>query len=261
MGETDLIKNEKWRELPKPLDTGQLTEDFAVRNSSYIRQADMFRKLAIGAPLETRPILVYYSAIQLYAFLMGSLLGFEKPRRHHGLYMERGGSLDSLECTIDRAGFFQRIADTYALLGCRTMYSPLLPLHEKKSFVVADSSFSYEKKPKMKVREICEVFHSGESSSEVPSRDLSSLLLLYVASNLTRYYPDAWFKISSGIETDLMYFFEEAFRNYEWLFQRVLGAFRALTLQSQPKLHLQSDNDMMRRNAGRFIFPQANYLW
>jgi hypothetical protein len=113
----------------------------------------------------------------------------------------------------------------------------------------------------MKLRDITNAFESESKAGHVPSADLSSYLILFMASNLARYYPDAWFKISAGIETDLLYYFGEAFRNYELLFQRVLCAFRALTLGSQPSRYLEQDNQIMRSQAGQFSFVADDHLW
>jgi len=207
-------------DVPSLRDFSEYNESDFIRNVIFLKQAYNFEKLSANAASEVKPLLLYYAENQLYAFFVYSLFYFDNFSKGHGLSIV-GNTYDNIGVSIKKNGFFQRIVNTYTVLGSSWVFSPL-KLNSSNSFDELDGEYSFVKEPTIPLKKLIKIKNNFKPNPDGYITDQLDYLFLFIASSLARYKPDLWHSIVAGENGDEIAYFKQSFTRFNIVWKRLL---------------------------------------
>lgn len=191
-------------------------------NTIFLKQAQNFSKLGKTAMIALKPILLFDAENQIFAFFMNSIFHFNGPSQEYGLDLS-GDTYENIGIEIKKSGFFQRVINTYAILGCTGAFSPFQRTRDNK-FEKLDKELDFTKTPTISLRKLIEIKNASKPDSPGFIFDQIDFLFLFLASSLAKYKPDLWHSIVNGEFGDEIIYFKQAFNRFETLSSRLIDA-------------------------------------
>lgn len=205
----------------KPVSEEYLTENAQVaeQNVVLLKNAIELWRTATRVSDSTAPILLHYSWHCFNAFMSYSMLRWEPEHAgSHGITPSFGESLKDMKIMIKRDGLFQRLIDTWTILGAPLVFSRKWPIIENKEIVfVKGDTYLPDQKNEILVEQLLE-FDSSRFEREVNSKRYAQLvqcpflsnsvqlpnsfiqdyLTVFAVSSIARYRPVLWHQILRG---------------------------------------------------------------
>ncbi|NHI91977.1 MAG: hypothetical protein EAX96_05700 [Candidatus Lokiarchaeota archaeon] len=223
-------------------------EILKIRNSKFLKNSIEFYKQAENVSDELKPIFYYYSSSQLFAFLINSLLYYNNPQLTHGIKTKKMYDAHKVAVKFEPVGFFQRIVDFLTIFGAPSCFSipksftlenqkKYTKIENNKTKVLADNKkglIPYTTGIEISMADLIEFkpFKSNYSFLQYPSYGsikfsevnnlLRNYIILFLASNLSRYQPNTWEVILLGKETDLIIKIKEIYMSFGSFYEFVL---------------------------------------
>ena len=191
-------------------------------NTIFLKQAQNFSKLGKTAMIALKPILLFDAENQIFAFFMNSIFHFNGPSQEYGLELS-GDIYENIGIEFKKSGFFQRVINTYAILGCTGAFSPFKRTTDNK-FEKLDEKFDFTKTPTISLRKLIEIKNASKPDPPGFIFDQIDFLFLFLASSLAKYKPELWHPIVNGEFGDEIIYFKQAFNRFETLSTRLIGA-------------------------------------
>ena len=222
---------------PRPILRNPLTPISAEELALKIDISLKFLELAINADLVIKPILLYYSCVQICGVYTRVFFDWQNDSRGHGLKCSHeSGNVANTKVHIDHKGQFPRLAATCFLLsGMPSCFSELVTYSSEPTLHIGPGellekfgkieigypiteltldelvTFDYGKRLK-NVREQ----HGFHKFKGLPTTAfLIDVIALFVGSSLARYDVIGWKNIVDGKNNSYRIFFEEAFERYQ----------------------------------------------
>lgn len=214
------LGNSFQNDAPKIKEFSNYTPADFLRNVIFLKQAQNFGKLAKDSLPEVKPLLLYYAENQLFAFFINSIFHFDGSSKGHGLSMN-GDSYENIGIEFQKSGFFQRIVNSYTILGAPWVFSPFRKT-SSGGFESSDNEFSINNQPVLSLKRLIELKNHVKPDPYGYVFDQTDFLFLFLASSLARYKPDIWHSIVNGENRDEIAYFKQTFSRYEKLWDRLL---------------------------------------
>jgi hypothetical protein len=229
-------------DAPRPLGTKvSISETEQIENSTLLRQAEYFGKIARESPLEVKPLLYHYAENSFFGFFVNTLFPYENHSPNHGLTTNLTDNINENNIEIRKNGFFHRIIDVYHLLNGDTPFSPIVYDEAGIKSTVNDSKYSVVKFPKIRLDEIIEMKQSLNKTSNENEHDVLDFLLLFIASSMARYRPSLWRKIVEAEDEIHIIWFNQCFERFDYLHSRLIAViYDMMSLQVSPRLRIIS---------------------
>ena len=245
--------SEATRRVVKPLTTKYLDKspEVSEQNVALLKNAIELWKTATKTSDAIAPILAHYSWHCFNSFFVYSLLRWEPQHsKSHGILVKLDDELSEIRVQILKSGLFQRLIDTWTVIGASLAFSRFLPVvkGQKVEFIPNEEylpgesdELSPEQLLRFKPVEYEKSLHEIQkgtllscpfiaNSISLPNEFFRSYLLLFLASSIARYRPVLWKTVLSGegrLESDLAIDSSEALLHY------TLGRHRGLGLVDQ----------------------------
>ena len=198
---------------------------YQIENTIHLSQALNLGMLAKDAIPAVKPFLYHYAENSLFAFFSYTLFQYQEHANNHGLHIMWDVNIDAIKVRIDKHGMFSRILDVYFLLGHDTHFSPFKhkTLEDGKiEFEVNTHVLSIINEPSLTIKELIELRSSQvQSMSNGHIVDMIDFVLLFFASSLSRYRPNHWQEIVTGLGGKEFPWFNLAFDRFELLHKRL----------------------------------------
>jgi len=225
----------------EPLTKEYLEEQSEVpeQNVALLKNAIELWKTATKTTDAIAPILSHYSWHCFNSFFVYTFFKW-KPQhsKSHGIIVKLDDELSEIKIRISRSGLFQRLVDTWTIIGASLAFSRFLPIVKNhtvefipnEGYLPGESDeLSPEKLMRFKPEEYekslyathrkdllsCSSFMANSVS--LPNTCFRSYLLLFIASSIARYRPVLWKTILSGrgeLESSFALDSSEALLNY-----------------------------------------------
>lgn len=212
----DKYNNGNWREERVELCT------------AFLKNSKEFYYSAEQASADTRPILYYYSLINLFAFLTNSFINFNNLKKHHGIIINNK-DVNNIYFSYSKGGFFERLVFVLSTLEYPSSFSSFIVDYKDSNFDFLDYNtvFSISNKSTIFLKELVEYDYFNDLQSiklcsklinlEARYRETTSILrdfiLIFISNNLARYYPVLWREVYIGKKGDLIYHIRNAYGN------------------------------------------------
>lgn len=216
-GVRQIKKKEVNRDLPIPLRLKDINETLVDQNVTFLYQAKTLRDIAASSDRVVRPILYYYSAVQLLAFFTYSLVRIDQPHHHHGLKLTNLQDCNDAVIRFMDSGFLPRVLDVFGILGVPSRFSPIIV--RNKEIERYEGALCRSNKS-VSVADLVNADFGGFHLSH----DIRYYILLFVASNFARYKPAIWNKILFGRGTKLYLAIQKAYSEFDAFFYKVMAA-------------------------------------
>ena len=190
------------------------------QNVALLKNAIELWRTASRTSDAVAPMLYHYSWHCFNSFFIYTFFRWEpKHARSHGIRISRwSDNIEEIEIEFLKQGLFQRLIDTWALLGTSLVFSPFLPIFENDEInFVSNNYYLLNTFNHLKVKQLLN-FDSGDferklhldlgkklincpvlmNSIYLPTDDIRSYLVIFVASNLARYRPILWNSVLIG---------------------------------------------------------------
>lgn len=191
-----------------------------LANTIFLKQAQNFANLGKTSIIAVKPLLLYNAEIQLFTFFINTLFHFNNSTEGHGLKF-LGSNYDDIGVKVEKYGFFQRIINTYSVLGNSWIFSPY-ERGTNKEFKKTGEGFDFVKTPDLKIRKLIEFKNSPEPGQPEYYLDQIDFVLLFLSFSLARYKPSIWHSIVNGEFGDEIIFFKQTFNRFEKLSSRLI---------------------------------------
>jgi len=222
----DKLENSFRNDVPVIRDFSEYESSDFLRNVIFLKQAHNFGQLASKAIIEVKPLLLYYAENQLFAFFIYSIFHFNHPSIGHGLSMN-GSTYDNIGIKIKKSGFFQRIINTYTILGSSWIFSPCQRT-SSNGIEVLDGDYTFTKEPTISLKKLIQIKNNSKPNPDGYVFDQLDFLFLFLASSLARYKPDMWHSIVSGEHGGEIAYFKQTFTRFESLWNRLIHTLYSL---------------------------------
>lgn len=239
----DKLEDNFKSDAPQIKNYSEYTKADYLRNVIFLKQAYNFGNLAQTAIPEVKPLLLYYAENQLQAFFTYSLFHFEENSIGHGLSVS-GKSYQNIGVKIQKNGFFQRLVNSYSILGSNWIHCPLEFNSFEKAFKKFDGEFIYSKKPTIKLKKLIEIKNISKPNPDGYILDQSDYIFLFIASSLTRYQPDLWHSIVGGEEGNEFVYFKQSFTRFWVVWDRLINVLYSIYHNSFPPPLYYDDEEM-----------------
>jgi hypothetical protein len=251
----DIIKrySETAKRPVRPLTEKYLEEEpkVAEQNVALLKNAIELWRTATKTSDAIAPILSHYSWHCFNSFLVYSFFQWvPQHSKSHGVNIRLSDDLTGIRIQILKSGLFQRLVDTWTLIGASLAFSRFLPIVKNDTIhfipnnrylpsksdelslgqLMKFSPIEFEKELKPDQRDHMVVCPFIANSVNLPNAFLQSYLVLFVASSIARYRPTLWHSILSGeskVQSDFALDSSGAVQNY------TLGRREGLGLVSQ----------------------------
>jgi hypothetical protein len=214
-----------------------------------------FLKLGGQQPDSVKPIFYYYSAVFGYAFFVNTVFEYKgNPSPSHGLSFRKARIVEDCKVENRMWGSFWRVVDFYTALCHPNAFSGVVrysildnneigkkgkrepPLEN----ISQRAQFSEDFRKGLTIKQIIAINYQKEFDAmkarfyeyniHLPayyelSRKINTLLMLYIASNLSRYSPKLWQDVIYGEESELYPVFTKEYRNYEFDLKMLILSF------------------------------------
>lgn len=188
------------------------------RNIALLKNAIQLWKDAFDTSESIAPVLFHYSVHCFTAFFIYSFFRWDPEHaKSHGIRISRWDE-NILDIQILNKGLFQRLVDTWILLGATPMFSPLLGVYEGEEIhYVENDNYLLKNDNRITLRNLLEmdfekmvhqiISNQKNKITRVPSlnelligpnEDLRNYLILFTASSIARYRPLIWESILLG---------------------------------------------------------------
>ena len=234
-----------------------VTEDYLSRNGvaeenvALLRNAIELWRSASQTTAAIAPLLFHYSWHCFNSFFAYTFFRWEPQHgSSHGIKIPSetlSGDLTKLTVSFHKdakkggetRGIFQRLIDTWTLLGTSPAFSAFLPIFENNQFTFRPNQlFQLEESNTIKLEHLLEFDPvddyerlywkrfgrndliqnmSFTNSMNLPTRILQSYLILFIASSVARYRPILWSSVLSGeseVEASLAIAYRNALLSY-----------------------------------------------
>ena len=160
-----------------------------------------------------------------------SLVDFNKPKPHHGIYVNTDNGKSSIRYNYNmRGGFFERVVHILSMLDYPSSFSSFISSiddDDQRILVPQNSDISISNKKSILLDKLLEhdsytdyrklgddiTYRIPELRYEKTSAILRDFILIFVASAIARYKPALWRDIYSGEYSKLIFHFEKSFNN------------------------------------------------
>ncbi len=219
-------------DIPHPLRKKNCNKKRILKSTTFLKNAKEFFEAGKIASSDTKPIFYYYSITFLFSFLLDSLVDFENPKKHHGIYVNTKNDINDIRFEYNKSGgFFERVVYTLSMLGYPSSFSSFIPYINKKNqrtlfsqktdvSISNTHSISLDKLVKHDFLEDLQKFsyqldmgNIGTQRYAKTSVILRDFILIFVSSAIARYNPVLWRRIYSGEYSKLILYFEKSFNN------------------------------------------------
>lgn len=194
--------------------------EVSEQNVALLQNAIELWKTATKTSDAIAPILSHYSWHCFNSFFMYSFFKWEPQHsKSHGILVKLDDELAKIEIKISKSGLFQRLVDTWTIIGASLAFSRFLPIVKNhtvefipnEGYLAGESDelspeqlmrfkpVEYEKSLYATHRKdllSCSSFMANSVS--LPNTYFRSYLLLFIASSIARYRPVLWKTILSG---------------------------------------------------------------
>lgn len=219
-------------DIPYPLNIRNYRRKKRISHCTiFLKNAKEFFEAGKIASVDTKPIFYYYSISYLFAFLLHSLVDFDKPKLHHGIYVNTNNGISGIRFNYNLyGGFFERVVHTLSMLDYPSSFSSfifnfdsndqriLLPQKTDISIsngnaILLDKLLEYDS-----YKDHANLESKIRSRISIPmykktSSILRDFILIFVASSIARYSPALWRDIYSGEDSKLIFYFEKSFND------------------------------------------------
>lgn len=202
--------------------TGEYLKDhpeIAEENVALLKNAMELWRAATRTSDAVAPMLYHYSWHCFNSFFIYTFFRWEPQHaKSHGVRIVFGDNLEDIKIQMLKAGLFQRLIDTWTLIGVSLAFSPYLPMYQgnKLNFVPNNryllnqsNELSLEGLLTFNFTDFEKALYSDRrkellncpfliNSIYLPNSTLKSYLVLFVASSLARYRPILWHSILTG---------------------------------------------------------------
>jgi hypothetical protein len=229
----DCFKNLRNKsEIPYPLNIKNYRRKKRVLHCTiFLKNAKEFFEVGKIASSDTKPIFYYYSISYLFAFLLHSLVDFNKPKRHHGIYVNTNNGISGIRFNYNLSGgFFERLVHILSMLDYPSSFSSFISdfdNNDQRILLSQKTDISISNKNAILLDKLLEHdFYNDHANLESKIRSrishpkykktsaiLRDFILIFVASAIARYSPDLWRNIYSGEDSKLIFYFEKSFNN------------------------------------------------
>ena len=219
-------------EIPYPLNINNYRKNKTILYCTiFLKNAKEFFNSGKIASSDTAPIFYYYSISYLFSFLLYSLVVFNKPKAHHGIYAIPDNGIKSIGYKYNiQGGFFERVVHILSMLDYPSSFSSFISSiddDDQRILVPQNSDISISNKKLILLDKLLEhdsytdyrklgddiTYRIPELRYEKTSAILRDFILIFVASAIARYKPALWRKIYSGEHSKLILDFEKSFNN------------------------------------------------
>ena len=232
-------------EIPYPLNIKNYKKQKRISHCTiFLKNAKEFSEVGKIASLDTKPIFYYYSISYLFAFLLHSLVDFDKPKRHHGIYANTNNGISGIRFNYNKyGGFFERIVHILSMLDYPSSFSSFISDIDNKNqriLIMQKTDISISNENAILLNELLgHEFDKDYQNLELNIRTriphfryektsaiLRDFILIFVASAVARYSPALWRDIYSGQDSKLIFYFEQSFNNINDMIRLVNNIFK-----------------------------------
>lgn len=231
------------KDVPSIKEFGNYSSSDFLRNTIFLKQAQNFGNLGKTAMIALKPILLFDAENQLFSFFINSIFHFNDSSKDYGMELI-GDTCENIAVEIKKTGLFQRVINTYAIMGYSSHFSPY-KLTRGNEFEKLEGDFDFTNTPLINLGRLIEFKNSNNSDSPGYISDQIDFLLLFIAASLARYKPDIWHSIVNGEFGDEIIYFKQTFNRFEKLSVRLTETLFSLYhgTKDSPLLGLDKDLD------------------
>lgn len=219
-------------EIPYPLNIKNYRRNKRILHCTiFLKNAKEFFEAGKIASSDTNPIFYYYSISYLFSFLLHSLVDFDKPKLHHGIYVNTDNGISGISYKYNMyGGFFERVVHILSMLDYPSSFSSFISgiddndqrilMSQKtdisisnKNALLLDKLLEHDSDKDYRNLELKIGYHIPPLRYEKTSAILRDFILIFVASAIARYRPALWRNIYSGEDSKLIFHFEKSFNN------------------------------------------------
>lgn len=195
--------------------------EVAEQNVALLKNAMELWRAASQTSTAVAPMLYHYSWHCFNSFFIYTFFRWEPQHsRSHGIQAPPEDNIEDIKIRFlnRKDGLFQRLIDTWTLLGVHLAFSPFLPVCQKDKIkfvpnnrsllnrsnkislkqLLAFDSASFKRELDSDRREELLTCHFLVDSIEEPTEVIKGYLIVFVASNLARYRPILWNSVLVG---------------------------------------------------------------
>lgn len=232
-----LIKKSNNFDIPSPLtqkkfDNKIWRKNKILRCTTFLKNSNEFFNTARNSSIDTQPIFYYYGMSYLFSFLIESFIDFNKPRKHHGIFVNSKGDVNKITFKYSPNGFFQRLVHSLTILQYPSSFSSFMTDFDNNKYSILkeiSTAFTISNKNEISMNDLInhdfvdESYNANfgiinyiddfQSRYQAASNIIRDFLLIYISSSVARYDPKLWRQIYSGEETDLILNIKKSFEN------------------------------------------------
>jgi len=214
--------SEKVRHKVYPIEEEYIEEntEVAEENVALLKNAIELWRVASRTSDAVAPILYHYSWHCFNSFFVYTLFRWESQHvQSHGIRISKwSDDIENIEIQFLKQGIFQRLIDTWTLLGASSAFSPFLPISDdNKIDFIPNKYYLLKNSNYLSLNQLLS-FNSGDfertlyselkeklincpfliNSISLPTDSLKSYLIIFIASSLARYRPILWNSVLTG---------------------------------------------------------------
>lgn len=214
--------------------------EVANQNVALLKNAMELWRVASRTSDAVAPMLYQYSWHCFNSFFAYTFFRWEPQHaRSHGIRISRwSDNIEEIKIQfLKQGGLFQRLIDTWTLLGTSLAFSPFLPIFQNDEIrFIPNPYYLLNNSSYLSVKQLL-AFNSGDyeralhsdlrkklincpvlqNSISAPTDDLKNYLITFVASSLARYRPILWNSVLTGknaIQSNFALHFRGALMDY-----------------------------------------------
>jgi hypothetical protein len=155
-----------------------------------------------------------------------------------------GDNYENIGLEFAKAGFFQRVVNTYTVLKHEWIFSPYKRTVNEE-FEKLDLEFDFTKKPTITLQKLIELKDGSKPDPPGHIFDQFDFLFLFLASSLARYKPDMWHSIVGGEHGNEIAYFNQSFDRFDKLSARLIHVLFSIYYNADylPLSHMDVDLD------------------
>lgn len=219
-------------DIPYPLNIKNYKKKKRILHCTiFLKNAKEFFDAGKIASYDTKPIFYYYSISYLFSFLLRSLVDFDKPKHHHGIFINTDNGIDKIGFKYNmRGGLFVRVVQMLSMLDYPSSFSSHISNSDDKNqrilrlqktdisisntnLILLDTLLGHDFEKDYGNLELKPLFYRMHPRYKKTSAILRDFILIFVASAIARYNPALWRNIYSGEYSKLIFYFETSFNN------------------------------------------------
>lgn len=191
--------------------------EVSKQNVALLKNAIELWREARRTSKAVAPVIYHYSLHCFVSFFNYTFFRWEPEHAHgHGIRISKwGNNIMDIEIEFLKQGIFQRLIDTWTLLGACLAISPFSPiLEEEKIEFIPNERFLLRNSGNISLNDLL-TFNSEDFEQEIksdlhgklinrsflqsaPNNSIKDYLIVFIASNLARYRPYLWNSVLIG---------------------------------------------------------------